>query len=494
MTNTQRFSRRQFNATTLAAAAGILRASPAVGTERPPVQAEDLIDSIEPLGMYFPECTLLGEKRRDDVVPCHGAGIQVSRNRWLYIYSTHGFRGVDDERSIVYQLRADAPDGKVLKEGFLAQAYADAEVDGKTSPADGKTYFRQTGHPVVFGVPAGALIKGRPAANANVFAAKWRTVVRVLDKRQDNLEHGTAYPELHDRTQGVEWIQFRLNPQQDDIEILQPATALRQTGFESGPAFTSAKVVLWMNQSFVKPVPFTGDHLEWADCNSFDRGRVAALKYRFNPRTGLYEWVETGPLLSHAKRSLFEASLSQVGDAWAISTRINGGRGAAWILTTDPFASMPEPSFPEQPVSTGPLTSFTCADGVLRLFTGDGTVSPQRNARDPLYCWNIDPNSAFAPSQRRVVFDSIQQKIPIRPKAYPKVDFCELLPALGRTQLLTHRVVTRSYNHPYVGGGGTPVDVPPVTAEEKACSGIYYERITYRRELSAAYQFEGVAK
>src|SRR4051812_41485191 len=68
------------------------------------------IESIEPLGLLVRECTLPGETRRDDVVPRHANALQLSATRWLVLYSTHGYRGVDDERSIVYQVRSDAPD------------------------------------------------------------------------------------------------------------------------------------------------------------------------------------------------------------------------------------------------------------------------------------------------------------------------------------------------------------------------------------------------
>jgi hypothetical protein len=56
-----------------------------------------------------------------------------------------------------------------------------------------------------------------------------------------------------------------------------------------------------MNQSFVPPVPFNRDATEWADCNHFDGGRVAALKYRFDGPTGRYVWAAMGPFLGGAE-------------------------------------------------------------------------------------------------------------------------------------------------------------------------------------------------
>src|SRR5262245_33456627 len=87
-----------------------------------PVPADEPPFTIEPGGMLVRECDLPGERRRDDVVPRHAVCVQAARARWLVIYTTHGFRGVDDERSVIYQVRRDAPDGPVLKEGFLARA------------------------------------------------------------------------------------------------------------------------------------------------------------------------------------------------------------------------------------------------------------------------------------------------------------------------------------------------------------------------------------
>src|SRR2546430_2031667 len=134
-----------------------------------PAAHADEIESLQHLGEYIHECTLPGETRHDDVVPRHANAIQLGRARWLVIYSTHGYRGVDDERSIVYQVRRDAPDGEVLKEGFLARGQPNWLPPGVKPPPEGKSYYKQHGHMVAFGVPKGALIGGKPAPNANLF-------------------------------------------------------------------------------------------------------------------------------------------------------------------------------------------------------------------------------------------------------------------------------------------------------------------------------------
>src|SRR5690349_13559308 len=103
------------------------------------------IARLENKGVLVRDCTIPGETRADDVTPAHPNGIQVSRDKWLIVYATRGFRGVDDDRSIVYQLRQGAFDGKVIREGLLAR-----------SGVRETTHFLQHGHPVAFGVPKDA--------------------------------------------------------------------------------------------------------------------------------------------------------------------------------------------------------------------------------------------------------------------------------------------------------------------------------------------------
>ena len=66
-----------------------------------------------------------------------------------------------------------------------------------------------------------------------------------------------------------------------------------------------------MNQSFVPAVPLNPEFTERGVRNDFDHGRLAVLKYRFNPQLGLYEWIEMGPFIRdpEGKRLLSEASL-----------------------------------------------------------------------------------------------------------------------------------------------------------------------------------------
>ncbi len=438
------------------------------------------IERIGHKGPLISDCSLAGETRRDDTVPAHPNGIQVSRDRWLIVYATRRFRGVDDDASIAFQLRKEAPDGDLIKEAMLVHSHDEWDPLG-----DGSRHVKQHGHPVAFGVPRGARIGGKPAPSANVFVLKWRQVARVLDHERSYLEHSSVHPELRARTQSVEWLQFRLNEQEDDIEILKPASRLRERGYEEGSAFCGAPEARSMNQTFTQAVPFNRDCTQWADCNHFD-GRVAALKYDFNSHLGLYEWVETGPYLFEPERPVSEASLASWGTDWVVAARRGGGRrGVAWVRTQDPFTETSTPVTPAAPQSRAPLTAYSCPDGVLRLFTGDETISPHGKSRDPLYCWDIDPDRDFTSSRRRVIYDSVDAGLPIRPVSSPKIDMCKLFPHYRETQYLLHRVSVRAFNHPYLGSP----EIPIINEEEKASCGIHCAKITYGESFPSPWEF-----
>ena len=442
------------------------------------------VKSVEHKGMFIRDCSLAGETRRDDCVPAHPNGIQVSRDRWLIVYATRKFRGTDDDASIVYQLRAGAPDGRLIKEGMLSQSIDDWDPFG-----DGKEGFvRQHGHPVAFGVPKGVLVRGKPALHANLFAVKWRLLAKVLDRENKALVRNPHDREVGARTQDVEWLQCRLNPADDDIEIVQPRQRLRQKGYETGETFCSLPGSGRMNQTFVQAAPFNAECTEWADANHFQSGKVAALKYRFNPRTRLYEWVETGPPLFDFPAS--EASLLRSGDRWLAAGR-QSRRAIAWVETDDPFRHTGKVVHPPSPAVSSPLCAYACPDGVLRVFTGDATVSPQHKDRDPMYCWEIDPDDGFRVVNRLTVYDTVAAGLPIRPAASPKVDMCKLLPHDGgSTQYIVHRVSVRSFNHAYIGGDGSVAkEIPIINEREKAACGIYYATLTYGESYPAPWEF-----
>ena len=57
-----------------------------------------MIERIEHRGRLIAGCPLPDETRADDVVPTHANAIQVSRDRFLLVYTTHTYRGSDDEK------------------------------------------------------------------------------------------------------------------------------------------------------------------------------------------------------------------------------------------------------------------------------------------------------------------------------------------------------------------------------------------------------------
>lgn len=431
-----------------------------------------MIKRIEHCGVLIGECGLPGETRADGVWPADAAGMQLSKDRWLLLYTTRRWRGVDDDSSIVYQLRENTPDGSLIKEGFMARGHGDWDALG-----DGRKFWKEHAHPAVFGVPKGASIAGKPANNANIFVAKWRVLGKVLG------EDGRCefpFEELHHKTLRIEWSQFRLNDAGDDIEIIKPACVMRQVGFEWGERFCQADVKI-INQPFTAPLPSDATYTGWIDSCHFDGGRIGACKYRFNPATRLYEWAEVGPLVGGGEDTFSESSLVRIGDGWVATART--GKSVAWVKTREPFTDSPEIFRPTNPHTNSPHTASLCADGVLRLFTGDFSISPHKNGRDPLYVWDIDPAKGFAASNPRVILDSVAATIPIRPEAIPRVDCCRLFPhAGGRVQYLTHRIRTKAV--------GVPANTRTVVNErEMAVHGVYYAKVEYDRDFPGVWEF-----
>ena len=132
-----------------------------------------------------------------------------------------------------------------------------------------------------------------------------------------------------------------------------------------------------------------------------------------------------------------------------ISGRPRGGGSIGWFRTADPFGAVPAAARPTSPVNSSPLTAYTYADGVLRVLTGDSTISPYGLNRNPLYLWDIDPDSGFAASKRRTVFDIVAAGLPIPVESRPTCDMAKLLPhAGGQEQIIVYRVRCGNTNDP----------------------------------------------
>ena len=444
----------------------------------------DGIERIDHLGKLIDECRLEGERRSDDVVPAHPSGIQLSKNRWLLLYATRMFRGNDDDTSIVYQIRENTPDGRLIKEAMLQ-----CSINHWDALGDGSGQFvKQHGHPSVFGVPKGANISGQPAQSANVFVLLWRRVAREFDPYANIVEGTNPDSELVKRTSTTEWAQVRLNEEENDIEFLQEIRQLRQVGFgDEGPDFCGAQNAVHMVQGYTPPVPFNRECTEWVMCNHFYGTRFAALKFRFNKENGVYEWVETGPYLFAGHERLSDASLALYKDSWVCAIRtdyvvdhVSYRKGLKWLRMEDPFSNPPEPVYKEFPGVKSPKTVYMCPDGVLRLFSSDCEVSPYENRWDPLYCWNIDPDKNFEASNQRVVFDTVKAGLPYRPEAKPKADMCKLLFHNGKTQYMIHRVSAVSTQSDHIHTVPVRWVFPAINQAEKDSCSIYCAKITYR--------------
>jgi hypothetical protein len=424
-------------------------------------------------------------------------GLQLSRDRWLILYSTRGFlgvdqgfRGSDNDRSILYQLRRDGPLGPVLKEGLFARYREDWDA-----LSDGGRHLRQHCHTGGFGVPLGALVRGRRVPHENLFVATWYRSPRAKGRGPDDLPSTDLEDALFECAFGVEWVQFRLNETGSDIEVVQPPRPLRQKGYEDGPAFCGLTPCRPMNKWYVKPAPCADDLSEWAQAPHFANG-IAVIRFRFSAISGLYEWVQTGPLLATDEQSglrddpsatcrLTETSLARLKDGWALAARTaerlsRRVRGMAWMRAGDLFGRLPEPVFPGAPLSKSPCAAFVCPDGALRLFTNDETLSPYRNDRDPLYCWDVDPDAGFRATNPRVVFDAVQAGLPAREESWPRVDMPNLMPHPGgREQVVTCRVRLRQRRPPHTR----------LSEEERRRTGLYHARIIYDRDQPPAWRF-----
>jgi hypothetical protein len=358
-------------------------------------------------------------------------------------------------------------------------------------------FVKQHGHPSAFGVPKGALIKGKPAPSANVFALLWRMVARAYDPETGLIEGASPHPDMIARTTASEWTQVRLNDAGDDIEVLQEIRQLRQKGYgDEGPEFCEAEDAGYMSQGYTPLVPLNGECTEWTVCNHFDRDRVAALRFRFNREVGCYEWTETGPYLFPADQKLSNAAIAPYRDYWVSGVRtdyvvnhVKYGTGLKWVRMDDPFSKPSEPVHVIPPKAQAPIVISYCPDRFLRLFSGDPDASPSGNPWNPLFCWTIDPDKGFRASNQRIVFDVEEAGLPIRRAAMPKADMCKPLFHNGSTQYFLHRVSIVSNLFEHIHTVPERWVFPPVNDQEIASCGIYCGKITYRDPEPTRWQF-----
>jgi hypothetical protein len=357
----------------------------------------------------------------------------------------------------------------VLKEGVIEKARSGWDPLGV-----GHNFRKINAVVKVFGVPKGAMRNGQPLPTANHFVAKWyiRPCLEINGRLVNLWEAAsTVNPaELGIYAYCLEWMQFRLNEAEDDIEIISPARQLRQQGYDQGNDISSLGACNGMHHGFGDAVP-NDSFSEWVEVCQFEK-KLAAIRYAFDPATGLYEWVETGNAQEVPGRHLAEASLNRIDNAWVISTRAYDAPWTVWYRTSDPFETFGDRT--DVKSAYAPRISFVCADGVLRLF-GNETSPHGLHARNPLYCFDVDPKT-FEYSNRRVVMDAHKEQLPFRT---PFLDHAMLYPHPGgRKQIVSFRAINRTQT---VGVSNTP--------DELEKSGVHYSELVYDKDYPNPWTF-----
>ena len=427
-----------------------------------------------------------GESGTDGVFPRHVGGLQLSRDRFLLLLTSGGWRGSDDNRGTLYQIRAGGYDGELLCEGVLR-----ATTDDWDARADGRVYSSQTIGPLGFGVPAGALIDGKVPAHAGLFTFMWKRVARPLDPDTGWLALETVEEVRNrlDATALVEWTQLRFDPATDAFAPVVAVQPLRQKGYESGYPCCERAEIRRLITGMANPVPIDGDATRWMApmtvfCPSTER--VACLEFSYDPDAGRYQWTRTGPV---SAEGLWEPCPMRLRDGdWAISARVRPAfrrpeGGVAWLRAADPLTELPQPVHVDVP-SPGLQTAFRCADGVIRIYSNDSRVRPGwPGMRNPLYQWEVDPEQGFAVGEPQVVFDSVDWKMPIRDEAKTVVDQAKvLLHAGGDRQTVVHRLRTFALADPAHAGVA-------VNAAEREAHGIYYSELVFDRAYPGEWEF-----
>jgi hypothetical protein len=428
-------------------------------------------------GGFLTDTSIPGERKSDRVIPAHGNGaLRASHRRWIVFASTLDPSGWDAVKSIIYQIRSDAPDGPVLNEGLVCPA-----ISGWDPLNEGATLRKVHGMPMAFGTPKGALRDGLPIPGANVFVVKWyrRPLLELNGHLYQSHQHLDIWPDgpsMNPRLLRVEWMQFRLNDAEDDIEILQPPQQLRQQGYEEGEAFCSHGPGCFMNHAMTPPVPDEGD-IDWISCESFKgteasghktHGQFAPVRYRWDSDSGLYQWTETGPLTSVEGRALGETSISRVDDHWIVAARSFTKDGSTfWYRSTNPFESLGEPI--ARMGDWGPRHSYRCADGQLRLFYSDKDPDPDLGSRNPLRVVDVDPQTC-AYSEPRVIVDLKKAGLPFH---HPFADMAKLCPPHNGRQTLIFRTIDRQMTADPATGD------PSLSDTAFAAAGIHYADLTY---------------
>ncbi|MHC4872921.1 MAG: hypothetical protein ACYTFY_13850 [Planctomycetota bacterium] len=458
-----------------------------------------MITSANFKGPLVKTCSLEGETRDLGITAAHPNACQLSSDKWMLLYSTRACAGVDDDRSIIYQIRQGSITGSLIKEGHISRGITDWDAFG-----DGRKFVRQHGHIVVLGLPKGAKINGKVPEHANVFKAMWRCKARYMDPETGivkfSAEHYDNDAELRDienNSQRVEYVHFKLNDKEDDIEFLHEPRRLKQVGFEDAEQCCEMPGSEKINRTFTAPAPYNNEADSWVDMIHFRSGQcddvesgmfgcVNAIKHKFNPQTGLYDWTDTSKVLSDSR--LFEASIARNKNGFMISSRVQINRrktkelARCWHFCEDPFNDEMQVKIEPWP-SNVPMTFYSCPDGEFRLFTGNADDSPYKSGRGPIYCWSMDEKGKL--SEQTLLVDAVKEKL--LPNEERTGNICTDFPKLvvhagGNKQTVLFRFKT--YNLIFPIGS-----VPPVTDEQLDAYGIYYSEIEYDQSFDPYWSF-----
>lgn len=435
------------------------------------------------------DTTQEGERKRDGIIPMHPAVLRVSLHRWAVFFATLEPGVWDGTRSILWQLRDGFPGGSILREGIVRACVNDWDPLGR-----GDRCSRRCGTPVAFGVPKGACRGGCPLPTANRFVLRWYVFGFPLQDGRPVSPLGGRYAALHPgakeaaaRTLRVEWMQFRLNDAEDDLEVLLPPQPMRERGCSPGNAFSSLGAGRSHVLGITSPLAANPEATEWIGFDTFAPWRemhseIAAIGFRFDPAAGLYDWSRTGPAIRLGDGvRIGEACPLRLASGWAAATRDFGVDGRTrWLHFADPFA--PPERVLIAPADEGPRegsrTAYLCADGVLRLFGNNNAW--RTRGRDVLYAWDVDPGS-FTFTRRRTLFAPREAGLPF---GRPFVDMAKLCSPEDGTQ----RVVFRCLAHPQVSRHDESL-VP--TEEENRVAGIYQATVALDGKPSPEWELAG---
>lgn len=424
-------------------------------------------------GPFIIESDLFGESKRDFAVPNYATGLRLSTDRWLIVYDTVDSRGADFWRSVMYQIRADAPDGRIVKSGFIAELEVLDSLVGDRYPC-----WKGYGNPNVFGMPCLSHgVSSSPTPGLVAISYNSRIELMVDGRLVQYLP--TLTPHWPKDVSADEWFdvlarlgsprlmrQYRFNPVTDELVPVSPAKPC--------PIVQPVRlchdlqgIINWGN-----PVRMDEHGLSWLEVlvDPTEDSLLVMRRYDFDTAAGLYHM--TDKVMQHQERPDFRAgepSLAQIGpNDWMVAARCFRNSGNTLLYrTADPMTSLGPAT--ELATTFGQRMLYRFADGSIRLTLNHQKESPYQDRRNPLYCYRIDPDTLQA-VEKSTVFDSRAAGLDLH---IPFVDHTHLFePHRPGAQLLTFRLIAEGmvWNRP---------DMQAVTPEEMRIGGLHCCEVTF---------------